>query len=83
MEVCLQTEISQRHREQSVCVREGVCRDGFMSHLTKLRSLKDISSTVQLRIITHTHTYMYLWMCVGDGSVHFYRSDDIMMISTG
>lgn len=29
-----------------------------MSHLTKLRSLRDISSSVQLRITTNIHEYI-------------------------
>lgn len=49
-----------------------------MSHLIKLRSLRDISSNVQLRIITHhPHKHGCMGLCAaGDGSVRFYRSVD-------
>lgn len=53
----------QRDTASGLCVRVCRQRDGFMSHLTKLRSLRDISSSAQLEIITHTHI-LYIYVCV-------------------
>lgn len=60
-----------------------------MSHLTKLRSLRDISASVELRIITHTQKdrqTRYTCVCVialSDGSVRVFKSDDIIVVSPG
>lgn len=48
-----------KQSSQCVCVGAGRKAKGFMSHLPKLRSLRDISASVKLGIITHTHRYTH------------------------